>query len=210
MNIKIFHLYLCVLMNIDFVKRNYVALLFFGSFNSVVSYLFYTKQFDQYERTVLASISIYEFLNIFIEIKNHFIRKEPQIVLYLLHHVVTASMCGFFVFYYEPTFAFHDLIVVTTCNIFTTLFLNLQYVFPRSNLLKIVFAGSFFYYRIFLTLPYFIKIVNGNYIINGSPIISIIGSICPTLFFFLNLYWGYLILNKFKNKIKLYIDNKKI
>ena len=69
-------------MNIDYVKRNYIALLFFGSFNLIVSYLFYTKQFHQYERSVLASISIYEFLNIFIEIKNHFIRKEPQIALY--------------------------------------------------------------------------------------------------------------------------------
>ena len=124
-------------MNIDYVKQNYIALLFFGSFNSVVSYLFYTKQFLYYERTVLASISIYEFLNIFIEIKNHFIRKEPQIVLYLSHHVVTASMCGFFVFNYEPTFAFHDLVMVTTCNIFTNLYLNLQYVFPRSNLLHL-------------------------------------------------------------------------
>lgn len=209
MNIKIFYLYLCVLMNIYYVKRNYIALLFFGSFNSVVSYLFYTEQFVQYERSVLASISIYEFLNIFIEIKNHFIRKEPQIVLYLLHHVVTASMCGFFVFYYEPIFAFHDLVMVTTCNIMTNLFLNLQYVFPRSNLLKIVFAISFFYYRIFITLPYFIRILNGSYIITNAPIISIVGSICPTMFFFLNLYWGYLILNKFKNKIKIYFDNKK-
>jgi len=210
MNIKIFYLYLCLIMNIDFVKQNYIALLFFGSFNSVVSYLFYTNQFIKYERSVLASISIYEFLNIFIEIKNHFVRKEPQIVLYLLHHVVTASMCGFFVFNYEPTFAFHDLVMVTTCNIFTNLYLNLQYVFPRSNLLKIVFAISFFYYRIFITLPYFIRILNGTYIITNAPIVSIVGSICPTLFFFLNLYWGYLILNKFKNKIKLYFDNKKI
>ena len=196
-------------MNIDYVKQNYVALLFFGSFNLIVSYLFYTKQFDQYERTVLASISIYEFLNIFIEIKNHYIRKEQQIILYLLHHVLTASMCGFFVFYYEPTLIFHDLILCTTFNSTTNLYLNMQYVFPRSNLLKVVFAGSFFYYRIILTLPYFIKIVNGNYIINGSPIISIIGSICPIFFFCLNLYWGSLILNKFKNKIKVYLDDKK-
>jgi hypothetical protein len=209
MNIKIFYLYLCLIMNIDYVKQNYIALLFFGSFNSVVSYLFYTKQFHQYEKSVLASISIYEFLNIFIEIKNHFIRKEPQIVIYLLHHILSASVCGFFFYYYQPILIFHDMILYSTLLTCTTFYLNLQYVFPRSNLLKIVFAGSFFYYRMILTFPLYVKLVKGFYIIQDFYIVSIIGSICPIFFFCLNLYWGGLILNKFKNKIKLYFDNKK-
>lgn len=193
-------------MNREYIENNRVAISFFTMFSVVVSYLHYTHQFIAYERPVLFSISAYEGLNIVIEIRNHLRRKEPQIVLYLLHHVTTAGMCGMFVYYYQPTSVFHDLALCTTYNMMPNLYLNAQYAFPNVLLLKILFAASFVYYRIALTFPYFVHILLGSYLNKEMPILSVIGTICPLCFFGLNMYWGRLIVKKAQNKIKAYLD----
>jgi len=197
-------------MNIVFVKNNYISLLFLGLFNFTVYYLFYTKQFEQYERNLLAYISIYEFLNIFIEIKNNLIRKESQIILYLLHHATTTFICGFFYYYYESNVIYHDISLYSAYLTLSTFYLNLQYVFPGSNVLKIIFVFSFFYYRMILTFPLYVKMVKGFYIIEKYRFVSIFCSSLPIFFFCLNLYWGILILNKFKNKLNKCLRGKKI
>jgi hypothetical protein len=192
-------------MNLEFIENNHVAISFFTCFNIFTTAFYYRGSFEDYERTILAAIAVYEFANIFIELNNHYKRAEKQIVLYVAHHIISAFSTGAFYFFYRPTTIFHDIVKCATYICCTNFYLNLQYCFPKVDGFKILFSLMFFYYRIILIFPYFIKIVRGDYYIENSPILSIIVCSIPLLFYTLNVYWGAFIINKIKNKIKTII-----
>jgi len=189
-------------MNSQFIKDNFVAISFFSVFNIFTTAIRHRQLFEENERTILLSIAIYEFANIFIELINHYKRSEKQIVLYTAHHIISTCSATAFYCCYKPTQLFHD---VVTCAVYicsTNFYLNLQYCFPDITGFKIIFALSFLYYRIILMFPYFVNIIKGSYYIENKPILSLIVCVVPILFCLLNIYWSILIIKKIINKIK--------
>jgi hypothetical protein len=195
-------------MNVDFVKNNIVPLAFFTWFNIYTTHLYYSNTLEQNGVNIFKSMAAYEFINIFIELNNHRKRPEPQIALYLGHHIVSVFATCYYIYIYEPTIIFHASVKCTIYIGFTNLFLNLQYVFPKSIFLKSLFASSFVYYRIIATAPYIINIFQGVYIIDNRPIFNAFVHTVPCLFFALNLYWGYLIIKKTVNKLNTLFIHK--
>jgi len=189
-------------MNIEFVKNNVVPLSFFTWFNIYTTYLYYSNTLEQNGVNIFKSIAAYEFVNIFIELNNHRKRPEPQIALYLGHHIFTVISISYYIYAYEPTLLFHAALKCTIYISCTTLFLNLQYVFPNSLFFKVLFAASFIYYRIIAVTPYFLNIFYGVYVIKNKPVLTVLACAAPCFFFALNLYWGSLIIKKTVNKLK--------
>ena len=117
-------------------------------------------------------------------------------IQYVVHHAVASvNMYVIYVYSNETKYAifFNDAIYVITMALSTSLYLIIQYIFPRYTAPKITFLVTYFMYRFIITAPYHFKILKYNYglendVVYNSMFISYIN------IFSLSIFWGVKIL----------------
>jgi len=179
-------------MNLTNLKNNFYNLTFFIVFELYVLYLYLTNNFITYQYNILLSCTIYEFLNCFIEYCNNY--QDKQFILYMCHHICSFISGLIILLYYDKIKIINDLILFGTYTILPGLFLNLQYVFDKSIIIKLIFLLTFIYFRIILCFPFIIKAI--NYILLSNDFIEQLLCYFAIGFYLLSCYWIILIIRK--------------
>jgi hypothetical protein len=142
---------------------NIIYFLFFNLFNI---YLYTTNTFIDHQYNILVSVSIFEFINIFIELKQN----NKHFIISISHHICTFIITFFGVLYYTNNACSStlrtNLIKYVCLLLYSNLFLNLQEVFEKNILIKILFVITFLYCRIIIGFSYVISFINNISLVN--------------------------------------------
>lgn len=179
-------------MNLTNLKNNFYNLTFFIVFDLYVLYLYLTNNFITYQHNIVLSFTIYEFFNCFNEYFNNY--QDKQFILYMYHHIFSFISGLLILLYYDKIKMINDLILCATYTMIPNLLLNLQYVFDKSIIIKLIFLLTFIYFRIILCFPFIIKAI--IYILLSNKLIEQLLCCCGIGFYLLSYYWGILILKK--------------
>ena len=139
------------------------------------------------------------------------------------HHILNGLLCIYFFtgtyklnINFEDYHLLNDYYSVVRPNI-STFFLLLRYYY-KNVIIDLLFFMSFFYYRS-LFIYHVFKGMPGIklYVCNNNPLIAnyscvLLFDVCYLLLVLLNIYWGFLIIRKFKKyfKFKKYLSLKNI
>jgi hypothetical protein len=187
------------MVNVDtkFLYNNLIPLGFCSFFNSYLIYLYWTNSYQFYEHTTMLIIGGYEFLDLILELRSKHINKE-----FLTHHICATIGCFLMSYNYDNPFYQQLIKAMIYCQcltISTNLFLNLQFLFPKSIIAKLFFMIIFIVNRLVLTSPFMKNMILGKYY-HSDTISTLLHGFCY-FFYLLSLYWAYKILKKFQKRI---------
>lgn len=184
------------MVDIDFVRNNVPNILFYTFYNTYTGYLFWTRTYAQNEYFITSIVGTYEFLNTFYEFRHRPVKKEM-----VVHHALTSANTFLLLYCYtrSPEIV-KDIMYCQTLIMSSTLYLNIRHTFPKLFAPRLVFFGTFFYYRFYLTYPYVYKFITGAY---GDTALVRVFYVNCTLLYGLSVYWGFLILRIAYNALKL-------
>jgi hypothetical protein len=178
------------LIDTKYLMTNCLSIVFYVCINSYTTYLFITNTFLYNQLKIMYAIGIYEFFNIFYELS-----LEKKNWEFITHHIAATIVSFLFIAYYDVDIYIelqNDMIYSIVMAISGNLYLTIQFVFPKFLLPKIVFFFTFFIYRFIITIPFLIKMYNGEYYTDDIVSKTILS--CGAFIYFLSLYWGYKII----------------
>jgi hypothetical protein len=169
---------------------NFPSIVFYVCMNSYTTYLFMTNTFLYNQYQLVYAIGIYEFFNTFFELS----LQKPNWE-FVSHHIVATAASFLLISYSEVDIyiEFHnDIIYSIVMAISGNLYMTIQYLLPNYLLPKVVFFFTFFIYRFIITIPFVIKMYNGQYYTDDIVSKSVIS--CGAFIYILSLYWLYKII----------------
>jgi hypothetical protein len=179
----------------EFLNNNIPNIIFYIFYNTYTSYLFWTNTYYKQEYLITYIVGVYEFLNIFYELRNKTVKKEM-----VVHHTLTSANSFLLLYYYTiyPEFI-RDVMYCQTLIMMSTFYLNIRYIFPHAWLPRLVFFVSFFYYRFYLIYPYIYKCIGpsepyGSYAPYENDMVIRIIYVNIGSLYCLSIFWGCLIL----------------
>ena len=173
-------------------KLKIFSITFFTFFNLFNIYTYITNTFIEYQYSILVSVAIFEFFNIFMELKQN----NKQFVISITHHICAFLSTTLSVLYYDSfNFDLRTSLIKYMCLLlYSNLFLNLQEIFTKNILIKILFATTFLYFRIFVNFSYLLIFINNISLLNDFVVNVILFTVIG--FYLLSCYWGILIIKK--------------
>jgi hypothetical protein len=174
-----------IAINTRYFFNNIIPICFGLYINSFTTYLYLTRNFTNQQHIVIYSIGIYELINTILELLSKKVNKEL-----VLHHIGAVLTCGIEWWWKDSIspLLLNDMVYCQMLMISSNLYLNMQFLFPKSILAKAVFFVTYFLYRIILIFPFIKQIVQGGHY--PTDILSITLQTFCVLFYLLSVYWG--------------------
>lgn len=182
-------------VNVSYVKKNFVNILFQLWFSPTLLLLFIrgTNYDNNNDYKMSEYIRNYEIVNLFLE----YFYINPYVVRssMIFHHIITSIATHTFVlFQYENVPMLRPYVGLANLTITTNLLLDMAQTFHKNNMLKVIFMIYFFVVRLAIPFPFIFTVSTGHYLsITPSENIpvSIFLSCGMYTFYGLNMFWFY-------------------
>ena len=182
-------------VNVSYVKKNFVNILFQLWFSPTLLLLFirgtYYDNNNDYKMSEY--IRNYEIVNLFLE----YFYINPYVVRssMIFHHIIAAIAAHTFVlFQYENVPMLRPYVGLANLTITTNLLLDMVQTFHKNNILKVIFLIYFFVVRLVIPFPFIFNVSTGHYLYI-TPIeniqVSLFLSFGAIVFYGLNMFWFY-------------------
>jgi len=185
-------------VNVTFVKKNFLSILFSLLFSPTLLLLFIQGTYYENNNNFKMNeyIRNFEIINLFVEYLyiNPYVFRSSM----MLHHIMSIILTHIFLLYqYENLPMLLTYIDLANLFITTNLMLNMVQIFHKNNILKVVFIIYFFIVRIIIPFE-FVKNVSIGHYLKITPTenipVSLFLSAAMYLFYGLNIFWFYKII----------------
>jgi len=185
-------------VNVTYVKKNFLSILFSFLFSPTLLLLFIQGAYYENNNNfkMLEYIRNFEILNLFLEYLyiNPYVFRSSMI----LHHIMTIILCHTLLLYQYENLPML-LTYIDMCNLLitTNIMLGMVQIFHKNNILKVVFIIYYFIVRIIIPFEFVKNVSTGHYLkitpTENIPV-SLFLSALMYLFYGLNIYWFYKII----------------
>jgi len=172
----------------------FYPIVFYIWFNSFNAYSWYSGNIDAVsnQQIILRSMFAFETYNLVVD---GYYNSKNKLLMY--HHIGAIISPAIGLLYYQPeTKYINALVQLATINMSSNIFLCFQFYWKNVYALKIIFALTFFYCRLYKMFPYVVVAGRGGYICDVYFWQSSIITSTIIQLYFINWYWASMILKK--------------